>query len=70
MRDPETPAEWQEAVDSAYAWIAFESARIYGLVEGGPDVDIERCAEILAAGAERGYRPADDAIERLLQTAA
>ncbi len=56
-RDPVTPAEWQDAVDTADFLLALESCKTYGLITGGPDVNIPRCEEILRRGAELGYRP-------------
>lgn len=58
MRNPKTPAEWQDAVDAAEFLLALESARIYGLVSGGPVGNLERCEDILAAGRARGVTPA------------
>jgi len=55
--DPVTPHEWQEAVDAAHLWLLIDAARQYGLVTGGPAVDVGRCEEILAAGATAGFRP-------------
>jgi hypothetical protein len=57
MNDPTTPAEWQEAADAAYFMLAVESARLYGLIEGGPEVNVERCDEILKEAAMRGITP-------------
>jgi hypothetical protein len=57
-------AEWQDVVDAAAVCLALDSARLYGLVVGGPGVDVERCEEILAAGKARGVLPSPDAIER------
>jgi len=59
--DPTTDAEWQEAVDLAELWLLVDSVRLYGLVAGGPDVDVARCEEILRAGADRGITPRPDA---------
>jgi len=59
-RDPQTSAEWQQAVDAAYACLALDSARHYGLVTGGPSVDVERCEDILARGKSRGIEPTED----------
>lgn len=64
--DPVTREEWQEAVDAAYASSVLESARQYGLVAGGPRVDVDRCMEILERGAAQGVSPADDAVERFV----
>jgi hypothetical protein len=56
-RVPSTPAEWQDAVDAANALLLIDAAKAYGLVTGGPDVNIERCEDILARGLSRGIRP-------------
>lgn len=64
--DPQTDTEWQDAVDSAYACLALDSARLYGLVTGGPTVNVERCEEILTRGKARGVEPAPDAVERIM----
>jgi len=55
--DPQTPAEWQGAVDAANVLLLLDSARAYGLVTGGPDVDVARCESILAQGKNVGYKP-------------
>lgn len=64
IRDPETPAEWQNAVDAARGSLALDGAREYGLIIGGPEVNVERCQHLLEQGEERGVYPSDDAIER------
>jgi hypothetical protein len=56
-RDPVTREEWQEAVDQARFYLLLDSARQYGLVTGGPDVDVDRCVEILALGLKQGITP-------------
>lgn len=56
-RNPRTPQEWQEAVDAADILLGLEAARLYGLVTGGPVIDVERCDEILRRGRLRGYVP-------------
>lgn len=61
---PKTPAEWQDAVDAAEFYLALDSAQKYGLITGGPEVDVDRCDDILRAGRERGIVPHRDAIER------
>jgi hypothetical protein len=67
MQDPETDAEWQGAVDAARAALELESARQYGLVVGGPDVDMERCYAVLARGEARGIVPSPDSGERFIR---
>ena len=66
MRDPATPAEWQDAVDAAHALLLLGSARAYGLVTGGPLINEDRVEEILEQGRRRGITPAVDAVERLI----
>ena len=58
--------EWQEAVDGASALLALDAARQYGLVIGGPGVNVERCRSVIAAGRARGFEPAADCVERLV----
>jgi hypothetical protein len=56
-RDPETPGEWQEAYDAALACRTIADCRMYGLLKGGPVIDLERCDRLIAAGEKRGLRP-------------
>jgi hypothetical protein len=57
MKNPRTPKEWQEAVDMAAAARAIADCKMYGLLKGGPEIDIARCDEILERGRKRGFRP-------------
>jgi hypothetical protein len=57
--DPRSDAEWQAAVDAADFLLRLEAARAYGLVTGGPEIDVRRCEAILARGRERGVVPRD-----------
>lgn len=66
-RNPSTPEEWQNAVDAAHALSLLHSARLYGLVVGGPEVDIERCDELRDQGLRLGVRPRPDAVERFVE---
>jgi hypothetical protein len=70
IREPKTRAEWQEAVDLAKWLLVLDSARAYGLVKGGPEVDEGRALEILARGKAKGIRPSLDCVERLTRGAA
>ena len=56
-RDPETPEEWQAAADAANFYLALDACRQYGLVEGGPEIDWHRCAEILDRAKAMGIAP-------------
>jgi hypothetical protein len=55
--DPQTPEEWQDAVNAADFFLQLDSARQYGLVTGGPDVNVARCVDILDRGRALGYVP-------------
>lgn len=66
MKDPVSGNEWQEAVDAAKGALTLVSARAYGLVEGGPSVNIARCQSVLAQGRVRGITPRGDAVERFV----
>lgn len=64
---PKTPQQWQIAVDAAKGALALHDARLYGLVTGGPTVNVERCLALLEAGKEKGIRPRADAVERFIE---
>lgn len=63
MRDPSTRAEWQEAADAANGALHLNSAREYGLVAGGPEVDVARCQFILDSAKRLGIVPSIDSVE-------
>lgn len=62
---PETAGEWQRLVDLAEWCLNLDSARKYGLIDGGPHVHADRAEEILAEGRRRGHIPSADCVERL-----
>lgn len=64
--DPKTSEQWQAAVDAAHALLALDSARQFGLVTGGPTVNVDRAVEILKLGAKRGFQPAPDDLDRMI----
>lgn len=66
MKNPETATEWQAAVDAAHALLVIDAARQYGLVTGGPDIDVVRCEEILERGRKKHITPRPDAVERFI----
>jgi hypothetical protein len=47
--------------------LALDSARQYGLIKGGPEVNVARCVEILKRGRQLGITPAPDAVEKFAQ---
>lgn len=58
-RDPWNKREWQEAADLALFWLRGDDLRKYGVLQGGPVVDVVRCEEIIAAPPRRGVRPVE-----------
>jgi hypothetical protein len=63
VRNPKTQEEWQEAVDAAAAARAIADCKMYGLIEGGPEINVRRCDEILWRGQKRGVTPSRPASE-------
>lgn len=63
IKDPETPAERREAVCLADGLLVIDAARNYGLITGGPDVDVARCQDILEQARDRGHKPQENAIQ-------
>lgn len=57
MSDPQTPAEWQAAVDAADFFLLVDSACQYGLVVYDGQIHIDRCLDILRRGAAAGVVP-------------
>jgi hypothetical protein len=55
--DPKNAGEWQEAVDAACFLLLIDSARQYGLITGGPTVNVSRCEDILERGRKQGVVP-------------
>lgn len=55
--EPQTLDEWQAAADGADFLLLLDSARQYGLVEGGPEANVARCVEILERAAAQGIFP-------------
>jgi hypothetical protein len=60
---PVTDEQWQDAVDAAHALLIFDTARLYGLVTGGPKVNVELCVEIIEDGRNQGIEPRVEAIK-------
>jgi hypothetical protein len=57
MQNPKTREEWQCAVDNAAGARAIADCKMYGLIEGGPEINVRRCDAILARGKKRGVTP-------------
>jgi hypothetical protein len=64
--EPETPAQWQKAVDLAEMYLLLDSAQAYGLIRGAPPVNTGRCQELIARGKERGITPDPEGVKQAL----
>jgi hypothetical protein len=67
MNEPETPQEWQEAVNLAELYSLIDSAVKYGLVEYTGKINIERCYDILEQGRKRNVYPVKAQVDALIQ---
>jgi hypothetical protein len=66
VRDPETPEEWQQAVDAAAGARVIADCMMYGLLDG-PAINVARCDDILARGLTQGIRASRPAAELALE---
>ncbi len=64
---PETPEEWQAAVDETHVLLDIERLRQEGLIEGGPDINVELCQEILNLGLALGYVPNEESFHDVIE---
>lgn len=62
-QDPKTPEEWQEAAALAHCMLLIDAARQYGLVTGGPVVDVK----VLSRAKWQSLLPTDNAAERSIE---
>jgi hypothetical protein len=53
----------REMATLARACLLIESARAYGLITGGPAVDVDRCEEVLEHATERGVESSQDDVD-------
>ena len=56
-------AEWREAVDAAAGWRAIADVKMYGLIQGGPEINVTRCDQILERGKALGIEPSKSAVD-------
>jgi hypothetical protein len=68
MKKPKGAAQWQSAVDAAAGARALADCMMYGLLTG-PKINVDRCDELLEAGAARGIRPSKPAGELAVELA-
>jgi len=70
-RLPKTKTEWAEAAACAEACLRLEAARLYGLLTGGPTINVARCERVLAGAKRRGViltaAEVDRAVDLLLR---
>jgi hypothetical protein len=66
QNEPTTEAEWQEAVDAAYAAALIAAAVSFGLLEPGPRIDLSRCRQLLRRGKGLGFTPLKEEVMRII----
>lgn len=66
MPDLIPPTELRQAALLARVSLLLASARAYGFVDGGPDVDVDRCEEVIEVAREAGMEPTDDEVDAAL----
>ena len=66
MQQPQTRNEWQHAANLAHALLLIDASEAYGLTTGGPDINTDRCDDILHRAEALGITPTDELIEPLL----
>lgn len=69
-RDPSTITEWQDAVNLAQACLQIHATRVYGLISGGPVINVDRCDELLARGEQRNIRPDPHVVKDIILSGA
>jgi hypothetical protein len=57
------PDERRHAALLAEGHLRLEAARGYGLITGGPDVDVERCEELIAEAKAAGITYSQDDVD-------
>lgn len=63
VKQPSTAEEWQEAVLLAHAVRLIYDCRLYGLIHGGPQINVARCDQLIDAGRKRGIVPTAQAVQ-------
>lgn len=62
-KHPQTAAEWQEAYDMAHVMRMLHDCKLYGLLVGGPTIDVQRCDYLIAQGNAMGLRTSRPALD-------
>lgn len=57
MKRPQNRTEWQDAVNAAAGCRALADCHMYGLITGGPQINVARCDEMLEQGRRLGIHP-------------
>jgi len=62
-QDPQSQAQWREAATLARAYLLIDAAKTYGLMVGGPAIDVDRCERVLEQARARGVEVPDEHAE-------
>jgi len=67
IREPHTGKELQIVAAGCEALLQLDSARLYGLVTGGPIVNVDRCEQLIARAKREGCSPSEAQVDAVLQ---
>lgn len=65
--EPVTAEDWRHVVTLAEVLLDVDSARRYGLITGGPEVDVARCQDILTRARQRGIVPCAEDVNAMTE---
>lgn len=63
---PTDPEQLRKVAVSAEVFLRIDAAVKYGLIEGGLDIDVDRCDEAIAFARKQGVRYGPDDVDRAL----
>lgn len=64
---PQTREQWQKAVDAATGLKVIADCKLYGLLKGGPYINVDRCAEIVRRGEVLNVHPSKPKTELAIE---
>jgi hypothetical protein len=63
---PTTPAEWQNAVDTAAVVRLIAKCRQCGFIKNGPIINMDLCDRVIEEGRRREVKPSADPASRVV----
>ncbi len=66
IQEPRTSSQWRWVMNYAEAMLQLDACKQYGLIEGGPKVNPDRCRELLERGAALGHKSSKKGVTQAL----